>query len=111
MLPSDIGHAAAYEAYRTWLHNRSIYEPLSGDEHRQREGLIGLAIAEGRLIDSTIFVHLIGLQPLVYFPMQDVKVTTIPAVSRLRLQLPLLRLCSSVYVVLPQAFYQHTKIL
>lgn len=47
MLPEDIGHAAAYEAYRTWIHNSSIYEPLSGDTARQREGLIGLAVAEG----------------------------------------------------------------
>jgi hypothetical protein len=47
MSPSEIGSAAAYEAYRTWLHNSSIYEPLSGDYERQREGLIGLAIAEG----------------------------------------------------------------
>lgn len=46
MLPEEIGHAAAYEAYRTWMHNSSIYEPLSGDAERQREGLIGLAIAE-----------------------------------------------------------------
>jgi len=46
MLPGEIGHAAAYEAYRTWIHNSSIYEPLSGDIERQREGLIGLAIAE-----------------------------------------------------------------
>ncbi|KAJ8494549.1 hypothetical protein ONZ45_g13207 [Pleurotus djamor] len=44
--PSEIGHAAAYEAYRTWIHNTSIYEPLSGDLERQREGLIGLAVAE-----------------------------------------------------------------
>ncbi|KAF8891708.1 hypothetical protein BD779DRAFT_1512588 [Infundibulicybe gibba] len=46
MLPVEIGHAAAYEAYRTWIHNSSIYEPLSGDTERQREGLIGLAVAE-----------------------------------------------------------------
>jgi len=46
MLPEELGHAAAYEAYRTWMHNSSIYEPLSGDIERQREGLIGLAIAE-----------------------------------------------------------------
>jgi len=46
MLPEELGHAAAYEAYRTWMHNSSIYEPLSGDVERQREGLIGLAIAE-----------------------------------------------------------------
>lgn len=47
MLPDEIGHAAAYEAYRTWIHNSSMYEPLSGDQERQREGLIGLAVAEG----------------------------------------------------------------
>jgi hypothetical protein len=50
MLPAEIGHAAAYEAYRTWMHNSSIYEPLSGDIERQRDGLIGLAIAEGALM-------------------------------------------------------------
>lgn len=49
MLPTEIGHAAAYEAYRTWIHNSSMREPLSGDNERQREGLIGLAVAEGRL--------------------------------------------------------------
>jgi len=47
MSPSEIGHAAAYEAYRTWIHNSSIYEPLSGDIERQREALTGLAVAEG----------------------------------------------------------------
>ncbi|CAK5281364.1 unnamed protein product [Mycena citricolor] len=46
MLPSDIGHAAAYEAYRTWTHNSSLYEPLSSEIERQREGLVGLAVAE-----------------------------------------------------------------
>ncbi|KAJ7209566.1 hypothetical protein GGX14DRAFT_630780 [Mycena pura] len=46
MLPAELGHAAAYEAYRTWIHNSSIHEPLSGDVERQREGLIGLAVAE-----------------------------------------------------------------
>ncbi|ESK92952.1 hypothetical protein Moror_9025 [Moniliophthora roreri MCA 2997] len=47
MLPNQIGHAAAYEAYRSWIHHRStLYEPLSGDVERQREGLIGLAVAE-----------------------------------------------------------------
>lgn len=49
MSPTEIGHAAAYEAYRTWIHNSSMYEPLSGDTERQREGLIGLAVAEGKL--------------------------------------------------------------
>ncbi|KAJ7502791.1 hypothetical protein B0H11DRAFT_1986372 [Mycena galericulata] len=46
MQPTEIGHAAAYEAYRTWIHNSSISEPLSGDIERQREGLTGLAVAE-----------------------------------------------------------------
>ena len=54
MLPAEIGHAAAYEAYRTWTHNSSIYEPLSGDLERQREGLIGLSIGEGALIWPSI---------------------------------------------------------
>ena len=47
LMPAEIGHAAAYEAYRTWMHNSSIYEPLSGELERQREGLTGLAVAEG----------------------------------------------------------------
>jgi hypothetical protein len=46
MSPYEIGHAAAYEAYRTWIHNSSIYEPISSDHMRQREALIGLAVAE-----------------------------------------------------------------
>ena len=47
MSPDEIGYAAAYEAYRTWIHNSSIYEPLGGDPERQREALIGLSAAEG----------------------------------------------------------------
>lgn len=54
MRPTEIGHAAAYEAYRTWIHNSSIYEPLSGDLERQREGLIGLAIAEGASLPACV---------------------------------------------------------
>lgn len=46
LLPRDIGAAAAYEAYRTWKYNSFLYEPLSADRERQREGLIGMAIAE-----------------------------------------------------------------
>ncbi|KAI0633285.1 hypothetical protein C8Q77DRAFT_776759 [Trametes polyzona] len=46
LLPEDIGAAAAYEAYRTWKHNSFLYEPLSADRERQREGLIGMAVAE-----------------------------------------------------------------
>lgn len=49
----QLGHAAAYEAYRTWIHNRFMYEPFEGDFERQRQGLIGLAAAEApRLIQS-----------------------------------------------------------
>jgi hypothetical protein len=40
MLPAHIGHAAAYEAYRTWIHNSS----------KGKEGLIGLAVAEGNFL-------------------------------------------------------------
>lgn len=47
MSPEEMGHAAAYEAYRTWIHNKYIYEPIGGDIERQREALTGLAIAEG----------------------------------------------------------------
>ncbi|KAI0356278.1 hypothetical protein OH77DRAFT_1423897 [Trametes cingulata] len=46
LLPADIGAAAAYEAYRTWKHNSFLYEPIRADREQQREGLIGMAIAE-----------------------------------------------------------------
>lgn len=49
LLPNDIGAAAAYEMYRTWKYNSFLYEPLSADRGQQREGLIGMAIAEGML--------------------------------------------------------------
>ncbi|KAF9222665.1 hypothetical protein BS17DRAFT_783215 [Gyrodon lividus] len=44
--PQEIGYAAAYEAYRLWIHNSGLYEPPGGEMERQREALIGLAIAE-----------------------------------------------------------------
>lgn len=48
VLPVDIGSAAAYEAYRGWRHHHHImYSVLSGDIERERESLIGLAVAEG----------------------------------------------------------------
>lgn len=53
LLPTDIGAAAAYEMYRTWKHNSYLYEPLSADRAQQREGLIGMAIAEGMFHSST----------------------------------------------------------
>ena len=50
MLPSDIGAAAAYESWRCWrFHYGIMAQPLSGDRERQREALIGLAVAEGLL--------------------------------------------------------------
>ena len=48
MLPAEIGAAAAYEAYRLWKHHRGVlFDPLGGVMEREREGLIGLAVAEG----------------------------------------------------------------
>ena len=48
MLPEEIGAAAAYEAYRMWKHHRTaLFDPLGGAIEREREGLIGLAVAEG----------------------------------------------------------------
>jgi len=44
--PYEIGHAAAYEACRNWRYNNSLYESIGGDYERQREALIGLAMAE-----------------------------------------------------------------
>ncbi|KJA27738.1 hypothetical protein HYPSUDRAFT_62780 [Hypholoma sublateritium FD-334 SS-4] len=46
LAPEELGHAAAYEAYRSWIYNKHLYEPLSGDIERQREALTGLAVAE-----------------------------------------------------------------
>lgn len=46
LLPEDIGAAAAYEAYRTWKYNSFLHEPLSAERDAQREGLIGMAVAE-----------------------------------------------------------------
>ena len=45
-LPADVGGAAAYEVYRTWKYNTSLYAPLSADRMMQREGLIAMSIAE-----------------------------------------------------------------
>ena len=47
VLPNEIGSAAAYEAYRSWKHHAMLYQPLGGDSTREREGLVGLAVAEG----------------------------------------------------------------
>ena len=60
LLPADIGAAAAYEAYRTWKHNSYLYEPLSADRERQREGLIGMAVAESEFL-FVVFLPLLGV--------------------------------------------------
>ncbi|TFY79959.1 hypothetical protein EWM64_g4053 [Hericium alpestre] len=46
MLPSEIGHAAGYEAYRSWIHRSPTFQIFDGDLERQKEALISLAIAE-----------------------------------------------------------------
>ncbi|TRM69740.1 hypothetical protein BD626DRAFT_475127 [Schizophyllum amplum] len=46
LTPEEIGYASAYEAYRVWIHNADIVQPVSGDPERQREAMIGLAVAE-----------------------------------------------------------------
>ncbi|KZT29909.1 hypothetical protein NEOLEDRAFT_1238635 [Neolentinus lepideus HHB14362 ss-1] len=56
---SEIGHAAAYEAFRIWRHHSFVCSPLGGDLERQRECMMALAIAEstrlcqytGRIVD------------------------------------------------------------
>jgi hypothetical protein len=62
MKPYEIGHAAAFEAYRTWTHHSSMYEPISADRSRQREALVGLSVAEGLLIIFYPFEILITVQ-------------------------------------------------
>lgn len=48
MLPTEIGYAAAYEAYRIFLHHSErLYDVLYGRPDRQREALIATAVAEG----------------------------------------------------------------
>ncbi|KAG2121362.1 hypothetical protein BD769DRAFT_1009214 [Suillus cothurnatus] len=46
LTPQEIGYASAYEAYRVWIHNVALYEPLGADIERQGEAFTGLAIAE-----------------------------------------------------------------
>jgi len=46
LLPRDIGSAAAYEAYRMWKYHHPLYEPLGGSPEREREAMMGMAIAE-----------------------------------------------------------------
>lgn len=47
MSPAEIGAAAGYEAYRNFMHlNSDFFAP---DDYRQREAIVGLAVAEGDL--------------------------------------------------------------
>jgi len=42
----EIGHAAAYEAFRIWIHYPHLYEHFNDSTERRRESFISLAIAE-----------------------------------------------------------------
>jgi hypothetical protein len=51
MSPIEIGAAAGYETCRKWAHNHTVFDPIYGDDNeRQRDALIGIAIAEGARI-------------------------------------------------------------
>lgn len=53
MLPTEIGYAAAYEAYRIYIHhNARLYESLYSRPERQREALVATAVAEGSSIPN-----------------------------------------------------------
>lgn len=53
MLPTEIGYAAAYEAYRIYIHhNARLYESLYSRPERQREALVATAVAEGSSVYS-----------------------------------------------------------
>ena len=47
MLPTEIGQAAAYEAYRQITYNFASYSPLLSSFERRKEALMGMAVAEG----------------------------------------------------------------
>lgn len=57
LTPQEIGYASAYEAYRVWIHNNSLYEPLGAEIERQREAFTGLAIAEGTNFHQYFIPH------------------------------------------------------
>jgi hypothetical protein len=62
MSATQLGAAAAYEAYRTWVHNDNLYDSIDGRDELQREALCGLAVAEGKLsLSITVFRRLILL--------------------------------------------------
>jgi hypothetical protein len=52
----EMGHAAAYEAYRIWIHNRNISD-LRSDGGQRREAFMALAVAEVSHIFPTGQVH------------------------------------------------------
>lgn len=47
-MPHEIGAAAGYEAYRTWKYHGSLMQPLGGASEREREALVGMALAESK---------------------------------------------------------------
>src|SRR6267154_1223212 len=54
--PHEIGHAPAYEAYRIWIHNTALCEPLGGEIERQKEALVALAVAEVPTFSRIFFI-------------------------------------------------------
>ncbi|TFY61779.1 hypothetical protein EVJ58_g4292 [Rhodofomes roseus] len=46
VLPTELGSAAAYEAYRYWKYHHPLYELLDGDRERERDAMMGMAVAE-----------------------------------------------------------------
>lgn len=52
LTPAEIGHAAAYEAFKGWLHENPAYDVL--DTERQRAILIGLAVAECKSLNAEL---------------------------------------------------------
>lgn len=67
LLPADIGVAAAYEAYRYWKHhNRTLFGPLGGTADREREGLVGLALAEGGIVVHSHITYIMLISPCTY---------------------------------------------
>jgi hypothetical protein len=64
MLPEEIGHAAAYEGYRHFLHfSGTLYGPLGSDPEAQREAFVGWTIGEGIIFVITNLILCLTLSP------------------------------------------------
>ena len=57
MLPEEVGAAAAYEAWRYWQTHTTLAEPLGGNLERQREALVGIAVADGMTSYHLLTTH------------------------------------------------------